>query len=189
MKKNLLISIKLTAVLVVLLAVLYPLAISLVGKATPGAGNGETLSVNGKVVGYEKVGQRFTEDKYFWGRPSAVDYNAAGSAGSNKGPSNADYLAVVQARLDTFLIHNPGIQKDQVPSDLVTASGSGLDPHISPEAARVQITRVAKARHMETAAVEALVNKHIEKPLLGIFGPPRVHVLKLNIALDEMTAN
>src|SRR5690349_3832379 len=141
MKKNLLISLRLTAVLIILLAVVFPLAVSLVGKATPGGGNGETLSVNGKVVGYEKIGQRFTDDRYFWGRPSAVDYNAAGSAGSNKGPSNPDYLAVVQARIDTFLIHNPGIKKEDIPSDLVTASGSGLDPHISPEAARIQIAR------------------------------------------------
>src|SRR5690349_17494829 len=156
MKKNLLISLKLTAVLIILLAGLYPLAVSLIGKAAPGGGDGETISVNGRVVGYEKIGQKFTEDKYFWGRPSAVDYNAAGSAGSNKGPSNPDYLAVVQARIDTFLVHNPGIKKDEIPADLVTASGSGLDPHISPQAAIVQIDRIAKIRHIEKNALEKL---------------------------------
>src|SRR6478735_12543337 len=107
MKKNLLISLKLTLVMIILCAVLYPLLIAAIGKATPGGGKGKTLAVNGKVVGYELVGQKFTEDKYFWSRPSAVDYNAAGSAGSNKGPSNADYLKVVLERIDTFMVHNP----------------------------------------------------------------------------------
>lgn len=186
MKKNLLISIKLTLVLIILTAVLYPLLISAVGKAAPGGGGGETISVNGKVVGYSRVGQKFTEDKYFWSRPSAVDYNAAGSAGSNKGPSNPDYLAVVQARIDTFLVHNPGVTKDQIPADLVTASGSGLDPHISVEAATIQIARIARLRNISTDKLQALVNEHIEGPYLGMFGPSRVHVLKLNIALDEL---
>lgn len=186
MKKNLLISIKLTLVLIIFTAVLYPLLISFVGKATPGGGKGETISVNGKVVGYSRVGQKFTEDNYFWGRPSAVDYNAAGSAGSNKSPSNPDYLAVVQARIDTFLVHNPGVTKEQIPADLVTASGSGLDPHISVEAATIQIARIAKLRNIPADKLQALVNEHSEGPYLGMFGPSRVHVLKLNIALDEL---
>ena len=108
MKKNLLISLKLTLVMLILCSVLYPLLIAGIGKAAPGGGKGETISVNGKVVGYELIGQKFTDDKYFWSRPSAVDYNAAGSAGSNKGPSNPDYLKIVQDRIDTFLVHNPG---------------------------------------------------------------------------------
>ena len=91
-------------------------------KLTPGGGKGETVTVNGKVVGYEKIGQKFTDDKYFWSRPSAVDYNAAGSAGSNKGPSNPDYLKIVQDRIDTFLVHNPGVKKEEIPAELVTAS-------------------------------------------------------------------
>ncbi|HEY5745047.1 MAG TPA: K(+)-transporting ATPase subunit C [Chryseolinea sp.] len=186
MKTNIIISLKLTLVLLVITAGLYPLLIAGVGKAAPGGGKGETLSVNGKVVGYARVGQKFTEDKYFWGRPSAVEYNAAGSAGSNKGPSNPDYLGVVQARIDTFLVHNPGIAKEQIPADLVTASGSGLDPDISPEAARVQIARIARARNIGTDKLEALVNEHVEGPFLGLFGPSKVHVLKLNIALDEL---
>ncbi len=113
MKKNVLISLKLTLVMIILCAVLYPLLIAGIGKVTPGGGKGETLSVNGKVVGYERVGQKFTEDKYFRGRPSAVDYNAAGSAGSNKGPSNPEYLKIVQDRIDSFLVHNPGIKKEE----------------------------------------------------------------------------
>ena len=123
MKKNLLISLKLTLVLIVICSVLYPLLIAGISKAAPGGGKGETVTVNGKVVGYEKIGQKFTEDKYFWGRPSAVDYNAAGSGGSNKGPSNPDYLQIVKDRIDTFLVHNPGIKKEEIPAEMVTEIG------------------------------------------------------------------
>ena len=111
MKKNVLRSLKLTVVMILLCAVLYPLLVAGVGKMTPGNGKGVTVAVNGRVVGYEKIGQKFTDDKYFWGRPSAVDYNASGSAGSNKGPSNPDYLQSVQDRIDSFLAHNPGVKK------------------------------------------------------------------------------
>jgi len=185
MKKNLLISLKLTLVMLILCSVLYPLLIAGVGKAAPGGGKGETLSVNGKVVGYRLIGQKFTEDKYFWSRPSAVDYNAAGSAGSNKGPSNPDYLKIVQDRIDTFLVHNPGIKKEEIPADLVTASGSGLDPDISPASAYVQVKRIARVRGLSEENVKTLVDDHITKPVLGM-GPSKVNVLKLNIALDEL---
>jgi len=188
MKKNILISLKLTAVMIVLTAVIYPLLISIVGKMTPGNGKGETIAVNGKVVGYALIGQKFDNDNYFWGRPSAVDYNAAGSAGSNKGASNPDYLATVQARIDTFLVHNPTVTKEQIPSDLVTASGSGLDPHISPAAAKIQAARIAKARNVDVEKINQLIEQHIDKPLLGLFGPSRVNVLKLNIDLDKLTS-
>ena len=185
MKKNLLISLKLTLVMLILCSVLYPLLIAAIGKATPGGGKGKTISVNGKVVGYELIGQKFTDDKYFWSRPSAVDYNAAGSAGSNKGPSNPDYLKIVQDRIDTFLVHNPGIKKEEIPADLVTASGSGLDPDISPASAYVQVKRVAKVRGLSEEKVKALVDQHVDKPFLGM-GPSKVNVLKLNIDLDEL---
>ena len=183
MKKNLIISLRLTLVMLILCSVLYPLLIAAVGKATPGGGKGKTVSVDGKVVGYELVGQKFTDDKYFWGRPSAVDYNAAGSAGSNKGPSNPDYLQVVQDRIDTFLVHNPGIKKEEIPADLVTASGSGLDPHISPASAYVQVKRVAATRSLPEDKIRTLVEHYIEKTILG---PSVVSVLKLNIALDSL---
>jgi K+-transporting ATPase ATPase C chain len=186
MKNNLLISLKLTLVLIILLAGLYPLLIAGIGKASSGGGKGETVLVNGKVVGYAKIGQKFTDDKYFWGRPSAVDYNAAGSAGSNKGPSNPDYLSQVQARIDTFMIHNPGVKKEQIPSDLVTASGSGLDPDISPDAAKIQIARIARIRNISYGVIEATVKEHTESPFWGLFGPSKVNVLKLNVALDEL---
>lgn len=169
--------------MIILCAVLYPLLIAGIGKATPGSGKGETVSVNGKVVGYEKVGQKFTDDKYFQGRPSAVDYNAAGSAGSNKGPSNPGYLQIVQDRIDSFLVHNPGIKKEEIPADLVTASGSGLDPHISPAAAYVQVKRIAAVRGLAEDKVRTLVDQQVEKNVLG---PSVVNVLKVNIALDNL---
>ncbi|MFC0774028.1 K(+)-transporting ATPase subunit C [Terrimonas alba] len=183
MKKNLLISLKLTVVMVILCAVLYSLLIAAVGRATPGGGRGETIVVNGKVVGYANIGQKFTDDKYFWGRPSAVDYNAAGSAGSNKGPSNPDYLKTVQERIDSFLKHNPGVPKEEIPAEMVTASGSGLDPHISPESAYVQVKRVAAARGLSADKVRTLVEQHIEK---SVFAPSVINVLKLNVALDSL---
>jgi len=186
MKKNLLISLKLTLVMILLCAVLYPLLIAGIGKATPGGGKGETISVNGKVVGYEKIGQKFTEDKYFWGRPSAVDYNAAGSAGSNKGPSNPEYLQIVKDRIDSFLVHNPGIKKEEIPAEMVTASGSGLDPDISPAGAYIQVKRIAAVRGLAEEKVKALVEQHFQRPFAGLLGPSKVNVLKLNIALDNL---
>src|SRR6185295_5112635 len=175
MKKYLLPSLKLTLVLLVLCSVLYPLLIAAVGKLTPGRGNGETVSVNGKVVGYALIGQKFTDDKYFWSRPSAVDYNAAGSAGSNKGPTNPDYLKQVQDRIDTFLIHNPGIDKKDIPAELVTASGSGEDPDLSPAAAKIQVRRIAAIRNIDENKIYNLIEKKLEEPLLGLFGTTKVN--------------
>ena len=186
MKKYLLPSLKLTLVMIILCSVLFPLLIAGIAKLAPGNGKGETLSVNGKVVGYANIGQKFTEDKYFWGRPSAVDYNAAGSGGSNKGPSNPEYLKTVEARIDSFLVHNPGVSKSEIPSDLVTASGSGLDPNISVQAATIQVKRIAKARNIEVGNLEQLIVSNTEKPLAGMFGPEKINVLKLNIALDNL---
>jgi K+-transporting ATPase ATPase C chain len=187
MKQYILPSIKLTVVLLVLCSVLYPLLVAGVGRLTPGGGDGETVKVNGKVVGYAAVGQKFTADKYFNTRPSAVDYNAAGSGGSNKGPSNPDYLKTVQDRIDTFLVHNPGVDKKDIPADIVTASGSGEDPDLSPAAAKIQIKRIASIRHIDESKLNTLVDEHTDGPLLGLFGPLKVNVLKLNIALDKLS--
>jgi len=186
MKKYLLPSLKLSLVFLIVCSLLYPLFISAIAKFAPGGGKGETLNVNGKVVGYANVGQKFTADKYFWSRPSAVDYNAAGSAGSNKGPGNPDYLKQVQARIDTFLVHNPSVKKEEIPSELVTASGSGLDPDLSPQGAYVQIARISRTRNIPEQKIQSLVEQQIQKPLLGLFGPPKVNVLKLNIELDKI---
>ncbi len=186
MKTHLIVAIKLTFITAILFGVLYPLFVSGIAKVTaPNSGRGEEVLVNGKAVGFELIGQKFEDDRYFNSRPSAVDYNAAGTGGSNKGPTNPEYLALVKARIDTFLIHNPGVKKEQIPVDLVTASGGGLDPHISPAAAKIQIARIAKVRHLDFTKLNALVDEHIEKPILGL-GMERVHVLRLNIALDEL---
>jgi K+-transporting ATPase ATPase C chain len=164
---------------------IYSLVILAGAQLAPGKGKGETITVNNKVVGWKLLGQKFTDDKYFWSRPSAVDYNAAASGGSNKGPTNPDYLQQVKDRIDSFLAHNPGVNKKDIPSDLVTASGAGLDPHISVPGAYVQVDRVAKVRNISAEQVRALVEKYIEKPLLGLFGTERVNVLQLNIDLDN----
>jgi K+-transporting ATPase ATPase C chain len=187
MKTYLLPSIKLTLILIVLTAGIYPLAIAGIGKFTPGKGDGETITYKGRVVGYANIGQKFTKDEYFWGRPSAVDYNASGSGGSNKGPSNPDYLKQVEGRINDFMKHNPGVTRSQIPAELVTASGSGLDPDLSPAGAKVQVARVAKIRGLSVDALNKLVDEHTEQPLLGMFGPAKVNVLKLNVALDELT--
>lgn len=186
MKSNFIKSIRITLVLTVILCVIYPVAISLAGKFAKGHGDGETIIVNGKVVGYANVGQNFTQPKYFWGRPSAIGYNAAGSAGSNKGPSNPDYLKDVSSRIDTLLKYNPYLKRGDIPAEMVTASGSGLDPDISPAAAEIQIKRIADTRGLSIQQVTAMVNEHIEAPLLGMFGPAKINVLKLNVALDAL---
>lgn len=154
--------------------------------AGPNKGNAEVATLNGKVVGAANVGQMFTQDIYFWGRPSNAGdgYDASSSSGSNKGPTNEEYLAEVEARIDTFLVHHPYLTREQVPAEMVTASGSGLDPDITPVCAYVQVKRVAQARGMDEAAVKAIVDKAIDKPLLSLFGTEKVNVLKLNIALE-----
>ena len=172
--------------MLVLLAGLFPLLIAGVGKLAPGGGEGVTLTAQGRVVGYENVGQDFHSLIYFWGRPSAVAYNASGSSGSNKGPSNPDYLAIVQARIDTFLVYHPGLDKSNLPAEMVTASGSGLDPHISPASAQIQVNRIAEARNIPADRIRSLVKEYTEPPFLGIFGPEKINVLKLNIALDQL---
>jgi len=176
-----------TLVTIVFFCVIYTSLIWAVAQAAPNKGEGETLRVNGKVVGYALEGQNFSNDKYFWGRPSAVGYNAAGSAGSNKGPSNPDYLKDVQSRIDTFLVHNPGTRKEDIPSELVTASGGGLDPDLSPAGAAIQVKRVAAVRHISEEKIAGLVKQYVQPPLLGMFGTERVNVLKLNMALDELS--
>lgn len=186
MKKYILQAIRLTLVLTVLLCVIYPVIITFTGKFSKGQGNGETITVNGKVVGYANIGQKFDQPEYFWSRPSAVNYNAAGSAGSNKGASNTDYLKDVNNRIDTLLKYNPGLRKSDIPAEMVTASGSGLDPDISPEAAQIQIRRVAANRKLSEQKITELVANHTEKPLLGLFGPAKINVLKLNVALDAL---
>jgi len=182
MKQHFFPAIKLTLVLLIVLSGIYPLIIWGVAKLTPQKGKGELIEANGKKY-YSNIGQAFTQDQYFYSRPSAVNYNAAGSAGSNKGPSNPDYLATVQIRIDSFLVHNPGIDKKDIPVDLVTASGSGLDPHISVAAAEIQVKRISAIRNIPEANLYELVRTYTSQPPLG---PKTVNVLQLNIALDQL---
>lgn len=187
MKQNLIPALRMTAVMLVLCSVLYTLAVYGFAKAiSPTSGPVQLVLRNGQAVGAANVGQPFTGDGYFQGRPSAVDYNGAGSGGSNKGPTNPEYLADVQARIDSFLVHNPGVSKSEIPSELVTASGSGLDPHISPAGARIQAGRIAAVRGIPEAVVLRLIEQHAHGPLLGLFGPSAVNVLELNLALDGL---
>jgi len=186
MKKYIIQSLRLTGVLLVLLCVIYPLFVSFAGRFSKGNGGGEKITRNGKVVGYALLGQSFTNLEYFWGRPSATGYNAAGSAGSNKGPSNPNYLIEVSGRVDTLLKYHPYLKKADIPADLVTASGSGLDPNISEQAASIQIKRVAEFRKISIKDVTALVVKNTNNPVLGLFGPTSVNVLQLNLDLDAL---
>ncbi|WP_455668678.1 K(+)-transporting ATPase subunit C [Phocaeicola sp.] len=186
--KNFIKSFRLTLVFCVFFSVFYILILWIFAQvASPNAGNAEVATLDGKVVGAANVGQSFTQDIYFWGRPSCAGdgYDAASSGGSNKGPTNEEYLAEVEARIDTFLLHHPYLSRKDVPTEMVTASGSGLDPDITPACAYVQVKRVASARGMSEEAVKAIVDKAVEKPFLGMFGTEKVNVLKLNIALEE----
>ena len=187
--KNLIKSVRITLVFCVFFSVCYILVLWAFAQfAAPGeSGNAETVTLNGKVVGVANVGQSFTQDIYFWGRPSCAGdgYDGTSSAGSNKGVTNEEYLQEVEGRIDAFMAAHPYLTREQVPAEMVTASASGLDPNITPECAYVQVKRVAQARHMSEDAVKAIVEKMIEKPFLGIMGPAKVNVLKLNVALEE----
>lgn len=182
-------SILMLLVMTVITGLLYPMTITLLAQtAFPHQANGSLLkNAKGQVVGSELLGQQFSQDKYFHTRPSATGgypYNAAGSGGSNLGPTNQDLLKQIEERAEALTKANPGSKK--IPTDLVTASSSGLDPHISVEAAQYQIERVAKARQINEAKVESLVRRETEDRQWRLFGEPRVNVLKLNLALDEL---
>jgi len=177
------------ATLTVLTGVVYPLAVTGVSQLWfPRQAHGSIVTVNGKPVGSALIGQQFISPGNFWGRPSATGpypNNAAVSSGSNLGPLNPALTDAVKARIEALRTADPG--NDQpVPIDLVTASGSGLDPDISLAAAYYQATRVAKTRQLPLERVKTLIEQHAKRPWLGIFGEPRVNVLTLNLALDVM---
>jgi K+-transporting ATPase ATPase C chain len=152
----------------------------------PGKANGSLIVKDGKPVGSSLIGQSFSDPKYFWSRPSATGptpYNASASSGSNLGPTNPALIDAVKARVQALRDADPG-NRQPVPVDLVTASASGLDPHISPAAAEYQLARVARVRNLNPVAVRKLVAEHTEGRQFGILGEPRVNVLELNLALD-----
>ena len=186
MKQHWLPAILLTIVCLVILNGGYTVIVWGIAQLTPQKGLAERISGPDGQMYYVNVAQKFTEDRYFWPRPSAVDYNAAGSGGSNKGPSNPEYLKTVSDRIDSFLAHNPAVRKSQIPAELVTASGSGLDPDISIDAANVQVARVAKARGMDAGKVTQLIIQHTEQVMAGA-GPHKINVLELNLRLDALS--
>ena len=174
----------------VLTGIAYPLIVTGIAQVVfPSQANGSLIVQNGKVVGSQLIGQQFDDPKYFWGRLSATSpepYNAASSSGSNLGPTNPALIQEVQARIDALKKADP-TNTAPIPVDLVTSSGSGLDPDISVASALYQVHRVASARGWSDAAVQALVMSHVEGRQFGIFGEPRVNVLELNLALDSYT--
>jgi K+-transporting ATPase ATPase C chain len=167
--------------------VAYPLLVTGIAQVVfPSQAQGSLIVMDGKVVGSRLIGQPFDDPKYFWSRPSATSPfadNAGSSSGSNLSPTNPDLVKAVQGRVDALRAADPG-NTAPVPVDLVTASGSGLDPHISPAAALYQVSRVARVRKVDPAAVRQLVERHTEGRSLGFLGEPRVNVLALNLALD-----
>jgi K+-transporting ATPase ATPase C chain len=184
MKKNLLIALWFTLVTTVMFGVLYPLAITGLAQVLfPYRANGQLIERNGRIVGSKIIGQSFTRPGYFHSRPSAAGtgYDATSSSGSNLGPTNKTLLDRVKGDVEKAQAENSSAP---VPIDLVTASGSGLDPHISPAAAEFQIPRVARERRISEAEVRALVQKFTQGQQFGIFGEPRVNVLELNLELD-----
>jgi potassium-transporting ATPase KdpC subunit len=173
--------------LTILTGVLYPLVVTAAAQVFfPSQANGSLIQVNGETVGSVLIGQANADERYFWPRPSAVNYNAALSGGSNLGATSAALAESVDQRAADFAAAN-GVDADTViPNDMLFASGSGLDPHISPEAARLQIERVAAARSLDRAQVTALVEQYVEGPQWFVMGQPRVNVLLLNLALDAL---
>ena len=179
-------SILLTVVFTVLTGILYPLAITGIAQvAFPHQANGSLIERDGKVVGSELLAQQFTGPKYFWPRPSAGNYATVPSGASNLGPTSGTLQTNVMNNAKAFRDGNNLPANAPVPADMVFTSGSGLDPHISPESARLQIARIAAARTTDVARVTALVEQFVEGPQLGFLGEPRVNVLLLNLALDQ----
>jgi K+-transporting ATPase ATPase C chain len=186
MKKNLITAVLMTLVTTVLFGVAFPLLITGLAQILfPRQANGQLLTRNGNLVGSQLIGQSFTSPGYFHSRPSSAGtgYDAGNSSGSNLGPTNQSLIARVQGDSDRLQAENPGMV---IPMDLLTTSGSGLDPHISPEGAEFQVTRIARERGLSEDVVREAVRQHTEARQFGFLGEPRVNVLELNLTLDEL---
>ena len=182
-------SVMATVLLAVILCGIYPLIVTGIGKVLfADQANGGIIMKDGKAIGAKLIGQGFSKPEYFHGRPSSAGdkgYDAANSSGSNLGPTSQKFYDGLKGNVDGVLKDNPNLKKGEVPVELATASGSGLDPHISPEGAMVQVDRVAKARGLSVEQVKQLVEQNLEGPQWGIFGEAHVNVLAINIALDQ----
>lgn len=180
--------VRISLVLIVLCGIIYPLVTTGIAKVVmPGNAGGSLIkNSSGDVIGSELIGQKFSDPSFFQGRVSSIDYKAEGSGSNNFGPSNPALIERTQASITEWKTSNPDVPVNQVPIALITNSGSGLDPHITPESARVQVPRISKLTGIAASDLEELVSKHTESRDLGIFGEPRVNVLKLNIELSEL---
>jgi K+-transporting ATPase ATPase C chain len=182
-------SIVVTVLLALILCGAYPVAVWGVGQLFfKSNANGGLLLKDGQPIGVELIGQNFSRPEYFHPRPSAAGngYDAANSSGSNLGPTNPKFIDGLKANIKKVMDENPGVRAEQIPVDLVTASGSGLDPHISPAGALIQVERVAKARSLSITQVKDLIGENTDGPQWGVLGDPGVNVLKLNYALDAL---
>jgi len=191
MRRALLISLRMAALTVVLFGLVYPAVVWAIGRVfVPAQADGSLVRVDGAVVGSTLIGQGFSDDRYFHGRPSAAGdgYDAMASGASNLGPTSSDLAEAVSERVTATIGKNPGSRHGAIPVDLVTASGSGLDPHISPDAANLQAPRVARATGLPLVDVKMLIAQHTDGRQLGVLGEPRVNVLELNLALDKLSS-
>jgi len=190
--KTFIVALKLFILMTVLVGVVYPLVITGITQAIfPRKANGSLVYMNDRVVGSDLIGQKFESQRYFWPRPSAIDYNPLPSGGSNLGPTSADLEKQISQRRSMQLEANGMSEGAIIPLDLLFTSASGLDPHISPLAARFQVNRIARARGFDANGeneLYKLIDKHIEPRALQLMGEPRVNVLKLNLALDSLGA-
>lgn len=180
--------VRISILFIVLCGIIYPLACTGIAQVLmPGNANGSLIkNSSGEIVGSELIGQQFTDPKYFQGRVSSIEYKAEASGSNNYGPSNPDLVKRTQESIEEWKKNNSDVPVSRLPIALITNSASGLDPHITPESAKVQVPRISKLTGLSTNELENLVNEHTESRDLGIFGEPRVNVLKLNIALSEL---
>jgi potassium-transporting ATPase KdpC subunit len=187
------VALKMTIALTLLTGILYPVAmVGLAHLLFPRQAEGSLIVRDGQVIGSALIGQTFSSAQYFHPRPSAAGdkgYDAGNSSGSNLGPTNKTLIETVRSRASTLREHEPGINHGEIPVDLVTASGSGLDPEITPAAAEIQVPRIAKARGLSEEAVRTMISAHTRGRMLGVLGEPGVNVLELNLALDNLRAS
>jgi len=193
MKRSLLIALRMTLLTLLVMGIAYPLAVTGAAQIVfPHAADGSLVQADGRVIGSQLVGQGFASERYFHSRPSSAGeggYDASASSASNLGPTSRALFDAVSVRVGRVRQDEPGLRRGPVPVDLVTSSGSGLDPDISPDAAMLQVARVARMRGLDVTAVRSLVEQHVTPRQFGFLGEPRVNVLELNLALDTLSAH